>query len=306
MAVSFTEIFSSLCQTEKISAERRIVCEVAKIQPFERRLKRILFDELLGTKLFPRCVVKMARGLKMTPYEKALAFVYDLRSKRCYDRANQLEAALEFLTGDCANVLTETDSVLTFLLSLAETSGLCDQSTCKLMFDYTKLYKECVVVPDGELFDSDTTVEHSGSTVPYLMYSDELFDSLAMQYSTEKVEERHGLTEFSRVLCGNTVFYWTEKVLKLILFHDTDHSCTEASPGFPIATGRTSPFGFLRASSFADDINRATGGGRDPVAMDEQTSYKPLDVHWSCHRYLVQDCISSVIAAYRYYHNRGS
>ncbi len=103
MAVSFTEIFSSLCQTEKISAERRIVCEVAKIQPFERRLKRILFDELLGTKLFPRCVVKMARGLKMTPYEKALAFVYDLRSKRCYDRANQLEAALEFLTGDCAS-----------------------------------------------------------------------------------------------------------------------------------------------------------------------------------------------------------
>ncbi len=32
--------------------------------------------------------------------------------------------------------------MLTFLLSLAETSGLCDQSTCKLMFDYTKVTNE--------------------------------------------------------------------------------------------------------------------------------------------------------------------
>ena len=92
---SLSQLFLSLCRTTHISAERNIRCAVATNQPLESHLKRSLYDALLGDRLFPRSPTRKGKGVQMTPYERALGVVYNLRMKRCYDRGNQLETALD-------------------------------------------------------------------------------------------------------------------------------------------------------------------------------------------------------------------
>jgi gamma-tubulin complex component 6 len=157
---------------------------VAADQPLESHLKRSLYDALLGDRLFPRNPTRREKGLQMTPFERALGVVYNLRMKRCYDRGNQLETALDSFMDD--DSLTEKDAVLRFLLCLVETGSSYDNTTHKFTYAgvQTRLNGDSTIIPEGILFYSDTILSRSstsGSTGPYMMYREELFNGLKQE-----------------------------------------------------------------------------------------------------------------------------
>ena len=75
--------------------------------------------------------------------------------------------------------------------------------TTNLKCLFVQINGDSTVMPKGILFYSDTIVSRSstaGSTGPYIMYSEELFNSLILEYGDAKAQECHDLSKVRDVV----------------------------------------------------------------------------------------------------------